>query len=313
MADASFCSMDSPLPWISFYSDPQLAEFYFNRLRWHAKAGHILVSRRPVWRDGKGTVSAAMVHNTDPEIFERMTGLPYNLGLLLEMLNLTRESDIDMIASALRPGLDTSDVPAHAMRDWFADPDCKWSAIIDDSSVDELRLEWATACSLWLQDKGWNGWAPLLERMSALLEPGNAMRAVQNTILESLISLSPPPPPSAVGPWKTITLVRGVHSQFIVAQFAYGWRASDFAKETELFQWFTERASKEPGGVFTEAALRQAQEEWGRLPKDAEYIIKEEYFFEHRDSALAPAIEQLRNIVKRHLHASPAAMHHNLA
>jgi len=311
MADATFCSINPSLSWTSFYGDPQLAEFYFNRLRWHAKAGHILVSRQPTWRGGKGTISAALVHNTDPEIFERMIGVPYNLGLLLEMLNLTSEHDIDLLADALRPGLDTSDVAAHTMRDWFANPNCNWTAMIDDRAVDDLRLEWAAACSAWLQDKSWNNWPPLISRMRELLKPGNAMRAVQNTVLESLISLSPPPPPTAVSHWQSITLGRGVHSKFIVAQFACGWRASDFAKETELFQWFTERESKEPGGQFTEVTLRQAQEEWSRLPKDPEYIAKEEYFFEHINSALAPANEQLRNIMKRHLNAAPVAHSYN--
>lgn len=297
-------SSSTPSEWTAFYGDPQLAQFYFNRLRWHAKAGQLLVSRQPRWKEGKGTVSAAMVHSSDPEIFERMTGLPYSLALILEMLQITTASDIDLIAEALQEGLDTRHIAAHVMRDWFSNPACGWTALIDDKQVDDVRQEWALACGEWLSNKQSNNADDLVVRMRKLIQPNEPMRTVQNTILESLIALSPPPAASSAGPWRSITLGRGMHSKFMVAQFALGWTASDFAKETELFQWFTERQKKEPGGQFTEASLSRAQQEWSLLPKDLDYIAKEEYFFKHLNSAMAPINEQLRNIFKRHLHAA---------
>ncbi|MFP3926513.1 hypothetical protein [Pseudomonas sp. W5-36] len=303
MAEASSCTSNSSLQWTAFYGDPQLAQFYFNRLRWHAKAGQLLVSRQPTWSGGKGTISSAMVHSTDPEIFERMTGLPYSLAMLLEMLQLTSSNDIDFIADALPAGTATHNIAAHVMRDWFADPACRWSELINDKQVDDLRLEWIAACEKWLTGQNSNDATELNQRMRALLRPKDAMSTVQNTVLESLIALSPPPPTNSAGRWRSITLGRGVHSKFMVAQFALGWTTSDFAKETELFQWFTERQKQEPGGQFTEATLKVAQEEWSLLPKDHDYIAKEEYFFEHINSALAPINERLRNIVRRHLKA----------
>lgn len=308
MADASSCSSNSPSQWNAFYGDPQLAQFYFSRLRWHARAGQLLVSRQPTWKEGKGTVSAAMVHSSDPEIFERTTGLPYSLAFILEMLQPTATSDIDLIAEALQAGTDTQDIAAHVMREWFTHPSCRWTQLISDKYVDDLRQEWALACAEWLTGKGADKAAELAERMQKQVRPDDAMRIVQNTVLESLIMLSPPPPASDIERWRRITLGHGVHTKFIVAQFALGWTTSDFAKETELFQWFTERQKKEPGGQFTKASLKLAQEEWSRLPKDLDYIAKEEYFFEHIDSALAPINELFRSFFKQHMATAAQAL-----
>lgn len=305
MADASSLNLNCPPQWSAFYGDPQLAQFYFSRLRWHAKAGQILTSRRPTWKGGKGTISAAMVHSSDPELFERMTGLAYSLALALEMLQLTTEKDIDLIAEALQPGIDTQDVAANVMRDWFSAPACRWPELIGDKQVDDLRQQWIEACGHWLEDRRLSDFSELTDRMHGLVQPSNPLRTVQNTILESLIAMSPPPTGEDLDLWRSITLGRGIHSKFMVAQFALGWTASDFAKETELFSWFTERQKKEPGGQFTEATLRIAQEEWNQLPKDAKYIAKEEYFFEHINSALSPINEQLCNIMKSRLDSAP--------
>lgn len=304
MADVFASSSTPPSLWTAFYGDPQLAQFYFNRLRWHAKAGQLLASRQPTWNNGKGTVSAAMVHSSDPEVFERMTGLPYSLAMVLEMLQVTTTHEIDLIAEALQAGLDTQHVAANVMRDWFSNPECRWTDLIDDKQVDDLRQEWIAACGEWLSHKESDNAADLVARMRNLIQPNNAMRTVQNTVLESLIALSPPPIATNASAWRSITLGRGVHSKFMVAQFSLGWTASDFAKETELFQWFTERQKQEPGGQFTEVTLRLAQEEWSLLPKDLAYIAKEEYFFEHINSAMAPINEQLGNIFRKQLNAA---------
>ncbi|MBD1554505.1 hypothetical protein [Pseudomonas typographi] len=76
MADAADSYYPPSVPWSLFHGDPQLADFFFKRWRWHAKAGHIEVSRRPFWRGGKGTASAALVHNAAPQVFCAVASTP---------------------------------------------------------------------------------------------------------------------------------------------------------------------------------------------------------------------------------------------
>ncbi|WP_296260340.1 MULTISPECIES: hypothetical protein [unclassified Pseudomonas] len=307
MTDAAppFPELKTPLN--AFHGDPQLAEFLLNRLRWHARAGHLEVSRRPYWRAGKGTTSAALVHSADPQVFERITGLPYSLGLMLEWAAVRTLAEVDQIAAALRPGLDTEHVALRVLHGWFLDPANRWPELIDDPEVDQLRLDWLYACEQWLSEPRAVDWQPLAARAKALTQPGVALRTVQNSLLEIFQSLCPPPSSSEFSTWLNLTVGAGVHSKFMVAQFAFGWKAADFAKEVELFQWFTEREKQEPGGKFNDATLRVAQEEWAQLPKDLDYIAKEQHFFQNADSAFTSINARLRAMLVAQLEAAGTA------
>jgi thioredoxin 1 len=303
MTDATAFAPELNSSWSAFHGDPQLAEFLLNRLRWHAKAGHLEVSRRPYWRAGKGTTSAALVHNADPRVFERITGLPYSLGLVLELAAVRTVDEVEQIAAALRPGLDTENVAARVLRSWFLEPANRWPELIDDAEVNQLRLDWLNACEQWLSDQREVDWQSLAARAKALIRPEVVLRTVQNSLLEMFQKLCPPPPSSEVDTWISLTVGAGVHCKFMVAQSAFGWTASDFAKEVELFQWFTEREKQEPGGKFNDATLRVAQAEWAQLPKDLDYIAKEHYFFQHTESAFTPINARLRAMLVTHLNA----------
>lgn len=291
--------------WSAFYNDPQLADFLLKRWCWHARAGHVDVARRPSWQQGRGTTSAALVHNSDPRIFERLTGMPCSLGLILELLGLRDEPEHSEVAAALRPGLDTRSAAIEVLRGWLMAEENSWPKLIADPQVDRLRLSWGEACQRWLEGDTTVDWQELAHHATDLLQAGNVMREVQNTLLRLLRQVSPPPRPDDDDAWRTLIVGNGIHSKFLVAQFRAGWTASDFAKEAELFQWFIQREKREPGGKFTEQTLCVAQQEWEQLPKDQAYIAKEEHFFKHSEQAFKPINAHLRGLLVQALDRAP--------
>ncbi|MEK6348133.1 MAG: thioredoxin domain-containing protein [Burkholderia sp.] len=81
----------------AFYGDNELREFLISRLRSAAINGSIVNAFMPYWQDGRGSISASLVHSSDPVIFERISGLPCSFACAIEFAGLKDPEDIDAI------------------------------------------------------------------------------------------------------------------------------------------------------------------------------------------------------------------------
>jgi thioredoxin 1 len=111
---------DSPIPFGAFYGDGSLQQFLTERLCSHVDAGE-------AWVDGKGSITGALVHHASPDVFERITGLPYAFGYALEFLRLSTRSEVEAVFRALAPGQDVRDVPLRLMRAWLGEEKLPWT------------------------------------------------------------------------------------------------------------------------------------------------------------------------------------------
>ncbi|RJS93727.1 hypothetical protein D3260_06565 [Salinisphaera sp. Q1T1-3] len=269
--------------WRAFYGDSQLRDFFYQRLRWHARAGHIDTWNAPRWHDGQGTISAAMVHDTDAELFERMTGMPYAFACVLEFLDVATRDQIDQLFDVLEPGCKLRDVAINLFSAWLAAPELPWAELINDSHIDGLRRQWLT-----LDAQRRRGeivpageWRELRLAASHMVSGDDPYRTLQRHVAELIMCASPPPADDAHRAWRHLLLGLGSYAKVSMVRFLHGWRHQDFAMEMLLFRWFSEREAREPGGRFTPETLQQAQREWEAQPQDQEYIAREEAFHEN--------------------------------
>lgn len=266
----------SRTPWPSFYGDPSLHAFLAQRLKAHAEQGEIRLSFNPFWADNQGSISAALVHHDDPAVFERISGLPAAIGILLETQLFLTPQDVDALFSALTPGKDVSAVPLRWLHALLGDELLAWSAALSSEPLNQLRLSWLALAERWLNGDSLQeaDWHPLITAESSLTL--NENRELERHLLSLLTTLSPPPDAGDTGSW----LLVKTQINFAVAQFmqiADGWTPEERATPARRFAWFEQKQAEEPGQQLSDERLRELQEQW--LRENAEFSVKEQGFY----------------------------------
>ncbi|WP_350312841.1 thioredoxin family protein [Dickeya fangzhongdai] len=77
-------SLRTGASWPAFYGDPSLHAFLAQRLTQHVAAGQVVRFGTPYWVDERGTISATLAHHESMTVFERVTGLPTAVAVILE-------------------------------------------------------------------------------------------------------------------------------------------------------------------------------------------------------------------------------------
>jgi len=262
----------------AFYGDPELKEFLFSRLEQQALKGLVQASPHPFWLEGKGTLAAAMVHNADIEVFERISGIPAAVGHALDFVQASSPETIRALSQALTVGTDLSRVPALVLHEYLKEPTFDWPGLLAVAAdADALRCAWLKECKKHLQadpvDEA--AIAEIKRRAESLQQhPDRAIQRLAKVLLE----LSPIPGCNQHDQWAAVfRLARDL--SFSVGQHQCGWTAEDRDTERRRFYWFSEREAQTATGKFSPEELTALHAQW--LEENGEYQAKEARFIEN--------------------------------
>lgn len=249
----------------AFHADVSVRQRVCQLLRERAASGSILRRRIPFWDGHAGTISGAVAGSMRPDILETHSGLPFSFACTLEILSLDwTPEEVDAILGSVATGADLSQIAVRLMHGIFSDPEVLWGNLLDDTRIDQLRLQWLCAVERQLAgtvvpQAEWDAMLVGLGlRRSSRRSPD---RSVQDCVVDMLCILSPPPPHDS-DLWVNAFSLHGVHFAYILISHHLGWRPEDFAFEGVRAQWFMAREALEPGGKFSRARLRQMHEVW---------------------------------------------------
>ncbi len=68
----------------AYFDDPSLKNKYCNRMEDHIKKGDFIPSL--IWKNGRGNHIGCTVHSYEHEVYSEQTGIPSNLGLIVDYL-----------------------------------------------------------------------------------------------------------------------------------------------------------------------------------------------------------------------------------
>ena len=260
----------------AFYGDPELKEFLFFRLEQQALKGLVQASPHPFWLEGKGTLAAAMVHNADIEVFERISGIPAAVGHALDFVQARSPETIRSLSQALTVGTDLSRVPALVLLEYLKEPTFDWPGLLT-ADADALRCAWLKECKKHLQGEAVDEAAmdEIKRRAESLQQhPDRAIQRLAKVLLE----LSPVPGCNQHDQWAAIFRLAGDLS-FSVGQHQCGWTEEDRDMERRRFQWFSEREAQTATGKLSPEELTALRAQW--LAENGEYQAKEAAFIDN--------------------------------
>ena len=252
---------DEPgLAWGAFYGDEALREFFLKRLLDLANAGKVSDQGPPgFYRDRQGSVAQMLVQHADPQVFERLTGMPYSMATVLNFVGPTRAVDIERIFSVLKAGIDLHQVPLQLIRSWVSDPQLPWAALLATPAHEQVRLDWLALAAEQLATAAVEAprWAALRAQAEALhCGQDEPLSLGQDVLLSCMAALSPPPLDHEQPQWNRV-LGAMSSAQHMLLRFQLGWTHEDLGMEIVVHQWFSRRAALEPDGQYTPERLAQ--------------------------------------------------------
>jgi thioredoxin 1 len=247
----------------AFYGDAGLRDFLVQRLGAHLDAGDVVASFRPYWVDGAGTFAAALVHTSDAEVFERVTGLPYGVACVLDFLAIDNRADCVRLFAAITPATDLASVPLRFVQAWLGAAEHRWADVLAVPELDQLRRDWLDMSARWLAGRMLPGddWAALQARAQALVSTGNdAWRQLDDDVASMLAMLAPPPPPGDAR-WGAIITARAAFSRARLLEFNAGWTRHDIARPVLMIRWLQAHVELDSDGRPDQDSLRRGQQQ----------------------------------------------------
>ncbi|SDH95817.1 thioredoxin 1 [Pseudomonas flavescens] len=286
----------------AFYGDAELKAFLFERLLRHAAAGQIVESRFPYWFEGQGTVSAALVHSANIEVFQRLAGLPPSLGCALHFAGLSLEADIREVVGAIQPGTRLEHVAPTLLQDWLADEQTPWQALLQKPALDDLRQRWLQLARDGASTQQWHS---LRQEALDAISKGDPYCATQDAFLQLLANASPIPDPDNGSAWVTALLLHGTLLVVRSLQVEQGWSTEDMAVESLRYAWFKQREEKEPDGRFSDERLAELRSQWER--DNTSWLRLNQDFMERYPILRRPHNSRLRASLTAQLQSAPKA------
>lgn len=284
---------DAPL-YGAFYNDNGLKTYLCERLLAHADRGEIQVSRAPFRNETKSTAAAALVHSTEVDVFERITGLQGAFASVLDFVQATDTVTLEPLLAALKVGTDLSQAPARVMHAFFNEPSFDWPGLLAQApELDSLRNEWLAQCQLALDRQ------PVMQAVSS----ASAVRIktwqdhddpAVSQVAKLLDALTPLPVATESDTWSDIFANAG-RLFFALGQHYSGWTFEERHMEVYRFQWFSEKQKQSATGKFTEVELAICREQW--VNENGAYQHKEGEFMRNQ----VQGIEPIRLCVRAHL------------
>ncbi|EEF23915.1 thioredoxin m(mitochondrial)-type, putative, partial [Ricinus communis] len=259
----------APPPSLSgaFYGDASLREFLLKRLYRHMEQGQVQARFAPGWHGDNGTLSCALVHHSAPEVFERVTGLPYALACALEFLVLETVDQTRPILDALAAGADTTLAPLQFVRAWLGSTEVDWPGALDSAAHDALRREWLVACDDLLAGTtvDTSRWTSLRNTARALFaHTDDSLHQLENDLVTMLEHLSPPPSVSDYHAWSLILLRSGRFSFHRLLEYHAGWTKRDSALPALRERFFRQHVPIDATGRYDMALFERKRAEWER-------------------------------------------------
>lgn len=279
--DAVVPSAASFTRWPTFYNDPSLHKFLAQRLHEHAAKNEIKAGFMPFWSDNQGTISSAMAHHEDLEVFSRVSGLPAAIGALLETVQMKTQQDIETLFTALTPGKDVGLVPLRWISRLISDTHFPWRSSLQNPALEALRNQWLTLATRQL-----NGDVVEITAWSPMLNADNVVdkgQELERNLASLLTELSPPPDAEEARAWAAIK----IQARFILTQFLQikeGWTPEDREAPVRRFEWFKEKEAQEPDQRFSDDRLVEVRELW--FSENQAFAQKEEAFYANYEALL---------------------------
>ncbi|EHD22545.1 MULTISPECIES: thioredoxin [Brenneria] len=292
---------DAAVSWGAFYGDASLHAFLHQRLRQHAADGEIAISFSPYWQENKGTISAAFVHCARIEVFERVTGLPASLALLLENLTCATPRQVDALFDAVGPGKAVGDIPLQWLHLWLGDAENPWSDWLTDRSLDDLRRQWRRLAARQAAGEtvAESEWARLHQQATARQEKAGIEQGLEKNIAALLAILSPPPAPADAASWQGIKLYLGFALAEIL-RIEAGWSNEERATPDKRHLWFKKHEAAAPGKRLTDERIAELRARW--LQENPEFSAKEDEFYRQypslQEQQKAPLQEKLWRLLR---------------
>jgi len=293
------------LEWGSFYDDNELLAFIAARALRHASAGEIITAQSRYWLDGKGTLAAAMVHQSGSEAFERITGLPAALGHLLDRCEYLSLKQVEVLFKALRAGKDYRLVPSTFMQWWLSDDFFLWEKHLRAPELVTLITRWQSLCTDRLvgRETSPQAWTDISHQATSLLRfyslPDRQLEKIVATLLSHL---SPLPATTGDEQWGIISKnISWAH--YHIMQIHSGWSDEERATPAERMNWFMAKERETIAGKLSPEEIAKFREEWQSL--NSEFISKENALHQNLAQLALPVYTQLQTALNRLLAAAP--------
>lgn len=293
------------LEWGSFYDDNELLAFIAARVLRHASAGEIITAQSRYWLEGKGTLAAAMVHQSGSEVFERITGLPAALGHLLDRCEYLSLQQVEALFKALRAGKDYRLVPLTFMQWWLSDDFFLWEKHLRAPELITLITRWQSLCTDRLvgREISLQAWTDISQQATSLLRfyssPDRQLEKIVTTLLSHL---SPLPATTDDEQWGLISKnISWAH--YHIMQIHSGWSDKERATPAERMNWFMAKERETIAGKLSPEEIAKLREEWQSL--NSEFITKENALHQNLTQLALPVYTQLQTALNRLLAAAP--------
>ncbi|MGL6020953.1 MAG: thioredoxin family protein [Gibbsiella quercinecans] len=293
------------LGWASFYGDKGLHDFIAQRVIDHAAAGDISMGLGSFWIDGKGSVSAAMVHQAESHAFERITGLPIAIGRLLDICGYLTAEQMAALFAALKVGKDYRLVPLRFMHWWLSEESAPWASYLREPQLVQLLARWQALCADRLagRETAPSAWAAVGEQAALLLQgyqrPDRQLEQLFATLLQLL---SPVPATTEGDKWGHIAI--NIHwAQFQHLEILSGWSDEDRATPGKRMGWFREQERQSPAGKLSQDEIAALRAEWAA--ENAEFLAKENAFHQSIPQLFQPVRARMQQELNRLLAEAP--------
>ncbi|MBU9809661.1 thiol reductase thioredoxin [Rahnella sp. SL6] len=289
----------------SFYGDEGLHDFIAQRTIRHAEAGDITIGLDSFWLGGKGTTSAAMVHQPDSIAFERITGLPIALARLLDRCGYLSAEQVGTLFTALRAGKDYRLVPQRFMYWWLGSESAPWTDYLRDPQLVHLLSRWQVLCAAQLAGRETEpeGWSAIGEQAVSLLQGYQQPdRQLERIFAVLLRDLSPSPISTDSDKWSHIALNMN-WAQFQQLEILSGWSDEDRATPDIRLDWFKDKERQSPAGKLTQEEITLLREEW--LARNPEFIAKENAFHHNLPQLALPVSARMQQTLNQLLAEAP--------
>jgi thioredoxin 1 len=259
----------------AFYGDGSLQQLLTERLYTHLDAGEAQASLFPSWMDGKGSITGALVHHASPDVFERITGLPYAFGLALEFLKTNSRSEAEAVFHALAPGQDVRGAPLRLLRACLGDEELQWTTGLGSTPHDTLRREWLglTGDLLAGIDVPACDWSRLRDTARALATGNDPYHQLEDDVVEVVTLMSPPPDAWDFATWGQ-SFGRASFALMRLTEHAEGWTKEDSAKPVLRERFFHKHVPLDADGGFDQQLFEAKRVEWNR--DNADFVALED-------------------------------------
>ncbi|WP_052210187.1 thioredoxin family protein [Dickeya fangzhongdai] len=296
-------SLRTDASWPAFYGDPSLHAFLAQRLTQHVAAGQVVRFGTPYWVDDRGTISATLAHHESMTVFERVTGLPAAVAVILESVPFLTPQQAEALFEVLTPDKDVWAVPLQWVRFLLSDACQPWSDWLQAPQLDALRKQWLALTDRYLSGQAVpaHDWEPVRQYTSAWKAEPDATQELENALVDILAALSPAPV-AAAETWQTLRdPINAILWQ--IAQIDAGWTPAERAVPAKRDLWFKAQedlmSDQAPANEQFNAWQTQWQEE------NADFAAKEVGFYQTVDARLAVLEQPLQAHLLTLLRQSP--------